>query len=162
MRAVCPSTTRPPAVAAALAFAACALTSCALTSSTGARRPPDVASPPALVVGTFEDDYGHRFTVTEGAWRQHPSPALRIAAWHAGERWLVAENPAGGPDAGRWTRIDWVALDPSMAPYAWAFCLSAYDAPTRAAAESTRVARPETPRTGCNGSPFSRMKRVAP
>jgi hypothetical protein len=38
--------------------------------------------------------------------------------------------------------------------------LSAYQAPTADSAEATRIARPDTPRTGCNGYPFSRMQRV--
>ena len=38
--------------------------------------------------------------------------------------------------------------------------LTAYEAPTADSAEATRTARPETPRTGCNGYPYSRMKRA--
>lgn len=136
----------------ALAFA---LPACRLTR-------PDAAAPP-LVLGTFTDDYGHRFTLTQTRWTQHPTMRFDIVRWQPRERYLVARvvpDSTGVP--AQWARIDWVVLPPEQAPYTWAFCLSAYDAPTRAAAEATRVARPETPRTGCNGFPFSRMMRSAP
>ena len=85
------------------------------------------------------------------------------AAGSASSRWdgqtLIAQNDSANAYApGLWTRIDWVRLD-GMAPYTWAFCLTAYDAPTRAAAEATPPADRATPRTGCNGYPFSRMRR---
>lgn len=54
---------------------------------------------------------------------------------------------------------DWARLD-GMAPYEWAFCFSAYNAPTAAAAESVSIARPEAPKTGCNGYPYTRMRAV--
>lgn len=59
-----------------------------------------------------------------------------------------------------WTRIDWMPL-PGMAPYGWAYCMSASAARNDEAAESTHVARRESPRSGCNGFPFSRMQRRA-
>ena len=49
---------------------------------------------------------------------------------------------------------------PGMPPYEWAFCLSAWDAPTQADAERADIARRDTPKTGCNGYRFSRMRRV--
>lgn len=45
-----------------------------------------------------------------------------------------------------------------LAPYTWAFCLTAYKAPTAESARATTAANRATPRTGCNGYPFSRMK----
>jgi hypothetical protein len=82
-----------------------------------------------------------------------------IVAWHADSQYVIARNATKNrSDGGLWTRIDWVPLD-GMPPYTWAFCLSAYKAATRAEAEATRVAKRETPRTGCNGYPFSRMRR---
>lgn len=41
-----------------------------------------------------------------------------------------------------------------------AFCVSAFDAPTVAAAESAMVAHRETPKTGGNKFPFTRMRRI--
>jgi len=93
-------------------------------------------------------------------WTQLPHGRFNVIRWNAGGQYLIAQNDSANRSApGRWTRIDWVLL-PNMAPYEWAFCLSAYDAPTVAAAESTTVARRDTPRTGCNGFPFSRMRRL--
>jgi len=116
--------------------------------------------PPALVLGTFADDYGSTYAITKETWEHRGYARYHVVRWRPEAGYLVARNDAANPtDGGRWTRIDWVRLD-GMAPYEWAFCLSAYDALTAAAAESTRVARPETPRTGCSGHPFSRMKRT--
>jgi hypothetical protein len=122
---------------------------------------PDAAAaePPALLLGSFVDDYGIEYEVSEREWVQYPDARYHIARWEPDGQYLLARNDSTNPsDGGLWTRIDWVQLT-GMAPYEWAFCLSAYAAPSAAAAESTRVARPETPRTGCNGHPYSRMRR---
>ena len=127
------------------------------------RRPPASSAPAASesMLGDFVDDYGNRFAITATTWTQLPHGRLRIVRWNETAQYLIAQNDSGSRYApGRWTRIDWVTL-PDMAPFTWAFCLSAYDAPTMAAAESTTVARRDTPRTGCNGHPFSRMRRAS-
>lgn len=116
--------------------------------------------PDALIVGRFEDDYGSRFTITRKLWTQYPMARYHIVRWRADAQYLIARNDASNPgDGGLWTRIDWMPL-PGMPPFAWAFCMSAYNAASAAAAESTLVARRDTPRSGCNGHPFSRMKAV--
>lgn len=112
-----------------------------------------------MLLGDFVDDYGNRFAISASTWTQLPHGRLRVVKWNEAGQYLVAQNdPSNRSAPGLWTRIDWVMLT-DMAPFAWAFCLSAYEAPTAAAAESTTVARRETPRTGCNGYPFSRMRR---
>ncbi|MGO4550723.1 hypothetical protein AB4059_06435 [Lysobacter sp. 2RAF19] len=117
-------------------------------------------APPQMLVGDFVDDYGITYRISAQDWHQRPGTHYRVVAWHPDARYLVAQNDAGNAsDAGLWTRIDWVAL-PGMPPYAWGFCLSAYNAPTQADAERTTVARRDAPKTGCNGFPFSRMRRV--
>jgi hypothetical protein len=114
--------------------------------------------PDPLLLGQFEDDYGSRFTITPGEWFQHPRSRYHIVRWRPDSQYLIARNDKDNPGGGNlWTRIDWMPL-PGMPPFIWGFCLSAYEAPTPAAAESSHVARRETPRTGCNGHPFSRMK----
>lgn len=121
------------------------------------------ATAPAFLLGSFVDDYDNRYAISADVWLQHPGTRYHVTEWNPAERYLIARN--AGNDAGNdsntylWTRIDWVELD-GMAPYSWAFCYSAFDAPSAAAAEATRVARPETPRTGCNGYPYSRMRRA--
>jgi len=117
-------------------------------------------SPPAVLLGDFVDDYGNQFTITRDGWTQAPHGRFRIVKWAPGADYLIAQNDSANTHApGKWTRIDWVMLE-GMPPYEWAFCLSAYEAPTADSAEAMRVARPSTPRTGCNGYPYSRMKRV--
>ena len=126
--------------------------------------PPPEASgdAPAALLGAFVDDYGIRYTIAPDLWHQHPTARYRIARWTPEARTLLAQNDASNPaDGGLWTRIDWVPLD-GMAPYTWAFCLSVYDAPTPEAAMASGDVNPETPRTGCNGFPFSRMRRATP
>ncbi len=109
--------------------------------------------------GTFVDDYNVTNRIAEDTWHQLPGERYHIVSWQLEAGFLIAQNDTSNTaDGGLWTRIDWVRLN-DMEPYTWAYCLSAYDAPSAAAAESTRVAQPDTPRTGCNGFPYSRMRR---
>lgn len=118
-------------------------------------------SPPPYVVGSFVDDYGGRHTISASEWMQGRDDRYRIVRWNADARYLIAENNSTGPASlGRWTRIDWLKLD-GLPPYTWAFCFSAYEMKTAAAAESSMVAKAETPRNGCNGYPFTRMRAAA-
>ena len=116
-------------------------------------------TPPLLLLGEFEDDYGIHYSISERQWYQQPASRYRVVRWRSDAQYLIAQNDVANPsDAGLWTRIDWIALS-EMPPYQWAFCLSVYAAPTAAEAERTVIAQRETPRTGCNGHPFSRMRR---
>lgn len=116
---------------------------------------------PAALMGAFEDDYGIRYAIDAKGWHQATRTTYEVAAWHVKEQYLIARNSVGNPSApARWTRIDWMSLD-GMAPYSWAYCLSAYEAPSRDSAKATRIAQRSRPRTGCNGFPFSRMKPIA-
>ena len=108
--------------------------------------------------GAFTDDYGVQYTISDVMWTQHPDSRYRIVAWYPEAGYLVAQNEEDNvSDGGLWTRIDWIPLE-GMPPYTWAYCLSAYNAPTQAAAAAVNIAQKDTPRTGCNGFPFSRMK----
>ena len=118
--------------------------------------------PPALVLGDFEDDYGARFSITAQDFFQRARNHFRIVQWNVRGQYFVAQNDSLNPsDPNKWTRIDWLTLT-GMAPFDWAFCFSAYNANTRAEAEATSTANRNAPKTGCNGFPFSRMKRAAP
>lgn len=120
--------------------------------------PHAVAAAPPMLLGEFVDDYGIGHRVDALQWLQRPGTRYRVVAWHPDGQYLIARNDAGNrSDPGRWTRIDWMAL-PGMPPYQWAFCLSAWNAPTQADAERADIARRDTPKTGCNGYPFSRMR----
>jgi hypothetical protein len=79
-------------------------------------------------------------------------------AWWPDQQYLIARNDTANSFApGKWTRIDWMKFE-GMAPYTWGFCLTAFEAPTADSAAATAPADRETPRTGCNGYPFSRLR----
>ena len=117
-------------------------------------------APPALLVGQFVDDYDTPHLIDDTLWRHGAANRYRIREWHADAEYLLAVNDSTNPhDGGLWTRIDWTRLADS-AGWSWGFCIAAWDAPTRAAAESASVSDRATPRTGCNGYPFTRMRRI--
>ena len=95
-------------------------------------------------------------------WLQHPDARYHLREWHVGEEFVVAQNDPSNPSDGTlWTRIDWTPLgDPGE--YQWAFCYAVYRATTREEAAISVPTQRDTPRTGCHGFPFSRMKRVDP
>ncbi len=141
------------------AVAAAAAAACALSKPPHAA-PSAVPPPPAFILGEFVDDYGSRHTVSAGEWFHHPASRYRILTWNPERQYVIAQNaPSNLRAANLWTRIDWMPLS-GTPPYEWAFCMSAYEEPTAAAAEAIETARREQPKTGCNGFPFSRMRRV--
>lgn len=116
------------------------------------------ATPPALLLGDFEDDYGNAFRLSADRFEQLPSGRFQIVEWQVREQYFIAQNDAANPgDAGLWTRIDWMPLE-GMSPYVWGFCMTAYRAATAEAARATPPADRSAPRVGCNGHPFSRMR----
>lgn len=122
----------------------------------GAISMPASAAPPELL-GRYVDDYGNRYRIGAEEWTQAPHGRFHIVHWQVDRMYLIAWNDAANAYApGKWTRIDWMRFE-GMPPYRWGFCLTAYEAPTRAAAESTPAPDRSQPRTGCGGYPFSRM-----
>ena len=118
------------------------------------------AAPPALVLGDFGDDHGHLYRITREAFEMLPRTRHHIVAWQPDRQFLIAraDSTASAP-RGSWLRIDWMALS-GMAPYTWAYCFTAYSAPTADSARVTRSADRTTPRTRCGGHPFPRMNRL--
>jgi hypothetical protein len=110
---------------------------------------------PPTVPGSFVDDYDSRHTITDTSWTHHPATRYRIARWDSAGRFLIARNGDS-----TWSRIDWMTLE-GMAPWQWAFCIATWDAPSADSAARVTIARPGAPRTGCNGFPFTRMRRAA-
>lgn len=122
---------------------------------------PGDSTPPGELLGDFVDGYGNTFSVSPSRFFQRPGNVYHIDEWHPGAQFFVARNDSANvSDGGRWTRVDWVML-PGMEPYRWGFCLTAYRARTREAARETTPADRASPRTGCNGFPFSRMRPVS-
>ncbi len=115
-----------------------------------------------MLLGDFQDDYGGRHTIGEAIWLHGSRARYHIVKWNVPGRYLIAQNDSANPGQPlRWTRIDWMLL-PGMPPYEWGFCLTAYDAPSAAAAEATPAPNRAAPKTGCSGFPFSRMRRPEP
>lgn len=115
---------------------------------------------PAIMLGNFRDDYGIRYTITNTLWFQHPNTRYHIIRWNSKERFIIAKNDAGNSsDASLYTRIDYTIFT-QLKPYEWGFCLSVYNAKSDSAARAGYAADKQNPRTGCNGFPFSRMKRA--
>lgn len=115
---------------------------------------------PEMFTGKFTDDYGIKYTITDSVWTQHPRTKYHIIKWNTKDQYIVAKNDAANPgEGGLYTRIDYMQFS-NMEPWKWGFCLSVYNATTDAIAETTAKGDRQNPKKGCNGFPFSRMKRV--
>lgn len=115
---------------------------------------------PSSIKGWFEDDYGIRYHITDTVWTQLPGMRYHILEWNAAGQWVLARNGEGqGKTAGLFTRIDVTGFT-GMDPWLWGFCLSAYEGRTPDEALAVKQADRTAPRKGCNGFPFSRMKRI--
>ena len=117
-------------------------------------------TPPAFLLGRFKDDYGGRPLITAARWEQGPGTVYLPVTWEPDSQFVIARNAPDNLTApGAWTRIDWMRLE-GMPPFTWAYCLSAFDAPTADSARRTRIADRSAPRTGCNGFPFTRLEPI--
>jgi hypothetical protein len=113
-----------------------------------------------MLVGDFEDDYGIRYHLSPDLWHQRPDSRYHVVQWDSVGQYLIARNDATNPaDGNLWTRIDWLPLE-GMPPWEWAFCLTVWNAPSEDEARETAPADRSSPRTGCGGFPFSRMRRM--
>ena len=122
-----------------------------------AKKEPDAKS---LIIGNFMDDYKIHYSINDSLWTQFPKAKYRIIKWNAEKQYIIAKNDTNNQtEKNLYTRIDYMTFA-NMAPYEWGFCLTAYDAQTSDAAEANEKADRTNPRKGCNGFPFSRMKRV--
>lgn len=120
---------------------------------------PTSDSIPSFLLGNFIDDYGIRYSISDSVWTQLPSTRYHILKWDTKEKFLIARNDnRNKTEPGLYTRIDYTTFD-NMEPYKWGFCLSVYNAKTDSLAEVTYQADKQNPRKGCNGFPFSRMKK---
>jgi len=121
---------------------------------------PVKGSVPAFLKGTFEDDYGIRYSINDTLWIQHPNAKYNIINCDTTEQYLLVQNDeANKTDGGLFTRIDYMNFT-GMEPFRWGFCLTIYNANTLEKAKATRAADRRNPKIGCSGFPFSRMKRL--
>ena len=115
---------------------------------------------PTLLKGTFEDDYGIRYTINDSLWIQHPNAKYHIINCDTTEQYLLVQNDtANKTDGGLFTRIDYMNFT-RMEPFRWGFCLTIYNANTLEKAKATLLADRKNPKVGCSGFPFSRMKKL--
>lgn len=116
---------------------------------------------PAILPASFVDDYGIKYSINDSLWLQHPSSHYSILRWNKEQQYIIAKNGAQNKtDAGLYTRIDYMKFT-GMEPYTWGFCLSVYNAVSDSIAEFGPNKTDRTnPRKGCNGFPFSRMKKM--
>ena len=115
---------------------------------------------PLMMKGDFMDDYKIRYTITDSVWTQLPNVKYHIISWNTTEQYILARNDDKNPSEPRlYTRIDYTNFI-NMEPFLWGFCLTTYDAKTMEEAQSYAKADRQNPRKGCNGFPFSRMKRI--
>ncbi|MES2268084.1 MAG: hypothetical protein V4520_15080 [Bacteroidota bacterium] len=120
---------------------------------------PKIDKVPAMFKGDFVDDYGIRYTINDTLFMQQPRTKYHIIKWNVKDQYIVARNDDQNPgEGGLYTRIDYMQFS-NMEPWKWGFCLSVYDAKTDQIAEATAKADRQNPKKGCNGFPFSRMKR---
>ena len=114
---------------------------------------------PSKLLGNFLDDYGIRYSISDTLWTQLPNIRYHIIRWNIEEQYLLARNDDKNPsEPGLYTRIDYMSFS-NMEPYLWGFCLTVYNAANIEEARSKAKAERQNPRKGCNGFPFSRMKR---
>lgn len=123
------------------------------------RQPTHEKEIPELLLGHFTDDYGNHYSISRHEWVQHPGMRFKILEYHADGPFIIAQNHAANTqDAGLFTRID-ITWFQNMLPWQWGFCLTEYKASSADAARAAPAALRATPKTGCGGYPFSRMKR---
>lgn len=115
---------------------------------------------PYALLGNFADDYGGSYTITTNVWMHGTKATYHLLLYNKAGNYFIAKNDAANPsDAGLYTRID-IMYFKDMEPWQWGYCYTAYKASTEQEAINTVAADRANPLKGCNGYPFSRMKKV--
>lgn len=113
-------------------------------------------------LGSFEDDYGIKYEVKNDLWVQEPNIKYHIIEWNEKQTYLITKNDSNNPsEKNLYTRIDFTNFE-NMGEFKWGFCLTKYNAASAAEAKNWPAADKVNAKIGCNGHPFSRMKRTAP
>ena len=121
---------------------------------------------PLAIVGSFADQFGMHYEVTQGVWTQIGFGAVSrffVAQYSNAERYLIAQNAAHNDfGAGLWSRFDWVDHDDGVGSAIWV-CQTTFDAGTEAAALATAAADSSEPATsGCGGGSWSKFVDAPP
>lgn len=123
-------------------------------------RSSSLESIPMELKGSFTDDYGISYSISDSVWTQRPNIKYYLLLYNSNEKYFIARNDDKNPsEGGLYSRID-ITYFSGMEPYRWGFCLTAYKAKTADEAMATRAADKDNPKKGCGGFPFSRMKRI--
>ena len=113
-------------------------------------------------LGQFVDDYGIEYEIKNDLWIQQPNVKYNVVEWNEKEKYILAKNDKGNPsEKNLYTRIDLTNFE-NMGDFKWGFCLTKYDASSLVEAKNWAAADKVNAKTGCNGFPFSRMKRLIP
>ncbi len=88
------------------------------------------------------------------------SASYHILSWNEKEQYLMTRNDtANKTDKGLYTRLDYMKFS-GMEPFIWGYCFTVYNAIDTMTAFKNETADRSNPKKGCNGYPFSRMKKI--
>lgn len=114
---------------------------------------------PTFLKGSFLDDYGVAYSIDDTVWRQREIAIYHIISHNEKEQYIIAKNDSTNRSGKNlYTRIDYMRFE-NMDPWHWGYCFSVYNAANDSIATHAYVADRTNPKKGCNGFPFSRMKR---
>lgn len=114
---------------------------------------------PETLIGSFKDDYGSEYQISNTEWRQGNGIKYHLLLYNKSDKYFIAKNDSANPSDGNlYNRIDIMYFE-NMEPWRWGYCLTVYKATSVEEAINTAAADRLNPRKGCNGYPFSRMKR---
>lgn len=114
---------------------------------------------PEWMKGEFTDDYEIGYTINDSMFIMKNAAIYHIIDYNPAAAYILAQNDSGNKsDKGLFTRIDFMTLS-NMQSFKWAYCFQVYNAISKEAAIQAARADTLNPKKGCNGYPFSRMRR---
>lgn len=114
---------------------------------------------PEELLGAFSDDYGSNYIITSSEWMHGKSIKYHLLQFNKEGNYFIARNADTNPlQGGLFTRIDIVYFD-NMEQWKWGYCLTEYKAATLKDAKNALAANKQNLLKGCNGFPFTRMKK---
>ena len=112
-------------------------------------------APPTYMRGNFTDDYDIKYSISDTSWIQYPDFEMSVVTIDTIEMFILGYDT----EDSTYTKVDYMPFQ-NQGDYTWGFCYTTYEKENQADALSAASANRDTPKTGCNGFPFSRMKRV--